>query len=61
LGVILEHAGFDGTVAVQSQFALVWIENAATLIPVIFIVIACVALYKYPITKKYYEEMMKGQ
>ena len=35
--------------------------GAIFLIPVIFIVIACVALYKYPITKKYYEEMMKGQ
>lgn len=61
LGIILDSAGFDGTTAVQSQSALLWIENAGTLIPVVFIVIACIALYKYPITKKYYEEMMKGQ
>ncbi len=58
LGIVLDTAGFDGTAETQSQSALLWIENAATLIPVIFIIIACIALYKYPITKKYYEEMM---
>lgn len=59
LGMILENAGFDGTAETQSQSAILWIENAATVIPVVFIAVACVALYKYPITKKSYEEMLE--
>ena len=61
LGIVLESAGFDGNAAVQSEMALIWIENAATLIPVVFILIVCGALYKYPITKKSYEEMMEKE
>ena len=60
LGIVLERAGFDGSAAVQTETALVWIENAATLIPVVFIAILCAALYKYPITKKSYEEMLEN-
>ena len=60
LGLVLERAGFDGTAEIQTETALVWIENAATLIPVAFILIVCVALYKYPITKKSYEEMLEN-
>ncbi|MBR3785934.1 MAG: MFS transporter [Firmicutes bacterium] len=61
LGVVLEQAGFDGTSPVQTENALVWIENAATLIPVAFILVVCVALYKYPITKARYEEMLENE
>lgn len=61
LGIVLDRAGFDGTAAVQTETALTWIENAATLIPVVFILIVCGALYKYPITKKSYEEMLKSE
>ena len=61
LGIVLDRAGFDGTAAVQSETALLWIENAATLIPVVFILILCIALYKYPITKARYEEMLENE
>ncbi|MBR4019822.1 MAG: MFS transporter, partial [Firmicutes bacterium] len=61
LGIVLEQAGFDGTASVQTENALVWIENAATLIPVAFILVVCVALYKYPITKAMYEEMLENE
>lgn len=61
LGLILESAGFDGEAAVQSETAMLWIENSGTIIPVIFLMLACVALYKYPITKKYYNEMIKDK
>ncbi len=61
LGIVLDRAGFDGTAAVQTETALLWIENAATLIPVVFILIVCVALYKYPITKARYEEMLENR
>ena len=30
LGVVLQIAGFDGTAAVQTANALVWIENSTT-------------------------------
>lgn len=58
LGLILENAGFDGDLAVQSENALLWIENAGTIIPVMFLMCAAVALYKYPINKNVYNEMM---
>lgn len=61
LGLVLDRADFDGTAAVQTETALVWIENAATLIPVVFILIVCCALYKYPITKERYEEMLESE
>lgn len=61
LGLVLESAGFNGEAAHQSASAQLWIENSGTIIPVIFLLIAAVALYKYPITKKYYNEMIKGK
>lgn len=59
LGWILSAAGFDGSLAVQRETALLWIENSATLIPICFILVGCFALYKYPMTKKMYAEMLK--
>jgi len=59
LGWILDAAGFDGTASVQTETALLWIENSATLIPIAFCLVACWALYKYPLTKKVYEDMLK--
>lgn len=58
LGLILENAGFDGDLTVQSENALLWIENAGTIIPVMFLIGAAAALYKYPINKNVYNEMM---
>lgn len=60
LGWILDFAGYDGSAAVQTDTALQWIENCATLVPVAVSLITCYALYKYPLTKKKYEEMLKG-
>lgn len=59
LGIILQFAGFDGTADVQSDLALQWIYNCTTWVPVIFLVIAGVALVKFPITKAYYSEMIR--
>ena len=58
LGLILDAGGFDGAAAVQSETAITWIANSATLIPVGFVVVSCIALYKYPINKKVYEELL---
>lgn len=57
LGIILQFAGFDGSAAVQSETALVWVENSMTIVPAIFIVMALAALKKYPITKQRFQEI----
>lgn len=60
LGWILDFAGFDGSATQQTATALLWIENAATLIPILFSAIACYALYRYPLTKQKYAELLKN-
>lgn len=57
LGIILGLAGFDGDSAVQSATALVWIENALTILPALLMFAAIFMLYKYPITKKRFQEI----
>ena len=59
LGVILQMAGFDGSAAVQSEKAMFWIENAGTVIPVIFLIISSIAVYRYPITKTVHAEIRR--
>ncbi|MBP3385118.1 MAG: MFS transporter [Firmicutes bacterium] len=57
LGIILQIGGFDGDAAVQSAKALIYIENCVTILPAIFLVLAVLALKKYPITKERFEEI----
>lgn len=59
LGIILQLGGFDGDAQVQTEQALRWVENSVTIIPAIFLVLAFIALYKYPITKKRFEEIQR--
>ena len=61
LGLILEFGGFDGSAKVQSERALIWIENCATLVPIVFIAITCIAISKYPLTREVYEELLKSE
>ena len=42
----------------QSELAMTWIENSGTIIPIIFLAVAAVALYKYPINKKVYNQLI---
>lgn len=58
LGIILEISGFVGDSRIQSEAACRWIENSGTIIPVIFFILTCIALYKYPLNKKIYNEML---
>nr|MCR4601717.1 MFS transporter [Clostridia bacterium] len=60
LGLILQNSGFDGTAAVQTEHAEQWIFNCATVIPVIFLAIASIAIYKYPITRKVYLKIIEN-
>lgn len=57
LGLILQFAGFDGSAAVQSESALLWIKNSITIIPVIFMVLSMLAMSRYDITKESFKEL----
>ncbi|MDD6042605.1 MAG: MFS transporter [Eubacteriaceae bacterium] len=59
MGIILQFAGFDGTVAVQSETAICWIYNNTTWIPAVFLIVAGIAIIKYPITKAVYEDIIQ--
>lgn len=61
LGLVLELAGFAGESAAQTETAQLWIENPTTFIPVIFFVITLVALYKYPLDKRAYNELLESE
>ncbi|QIB69234.1 MFS transporter [Aminipila butyrica] len=58
LGNMLQWAGFDGNAAVQQPTALLWVENAFTLIPGIFMFLSVYAIYKYPITRKSFNRVL---
>ncbi|MEG1583696.1 MAG: MFS transporter, partial [Anaerovorax sp.] len=67
LGLILSLNGYNASVAVQSDQAIMGIENAFTLIPGIILLAAVVVLFIFPVTKKSYnlllhalEEKRKG-
>lgn len=59
LGGILQFAGFDGSGDVQGELALEWIYNCTTWVPVIFMAASLFALYKFPITKKKFNELKR--
>ena len=61
LGWILEGGGFAGESAWQSETAQLWIENSTTIVPVVFFVITIIALYKYPLDKKTYNELLESE
>lgn len=60
LGFILEFAGFDDTVAVQTEAALVWVKNCLTLVPALLMILAVLMVVKYPITKKNYSAVLNA-
>lgn len=59
LGIVLQLAGFDGSAQVQTETALTWVQNSVTVIPACFLVLALIALSRYPITKKKFEEIQR--
>lgn len=59
LGVILQLGGFDGSAATQTIGAMKWIFNCTTAIPVLFLIIAALAIHKYPITKSVHEDIQR--
>ncbi|MBQ8563297.1 MAG: MFS transporter, partial [Firmicutes bacterium] len=60
LGIILEVAGFDGEAAVQSATAQAWIANCFAVIPGLFMILAALLIYKYPIDKHSFRRVMEA-
>ncbi|MBR3705755.1 MAG: MFS transporter [Firmicutes bacterium] len=58
LGIILELAGFDGNAAQQIPLALEWIANCFTVVPGIFMILAALLIFKYPINKHNFGRVM---
>lgn len=58
LGTLLKASGFNGSSKVQSTVALDRIESCTTFIPVIFLLVAAVSIYLYPITKKVHADIL---
>lgn len=52
LGAILDLSGFDSGLAVQSEATLKWIGYSLTFIPAVFMALAAIAIFLYPLTKK---------
>lgn len=59
LGIVLQIGGFDGEAGVQTETALRWVETSVTVLPAIFLALAFIALYQYPITKKRFDEIQR--
>ena len=59
LGFLLGRAGFDGELAVQSASALCRILDCATIVPVGFFLLGTFATWKYPLTKKRYNQIRR--
>ena len=59
LGIILQMAGFNGNAAIQSDLAITWIFNCTTIIPILFFAVAAWALYKFPITREVYNDIVR--
>ena len=59
LGTILDLAGFDGTHTVQPESALTWVAHCTTVLPAFFLVLASLAIWKYPISRDVHAEIVK--
>lgn len=57
LGIILETAGFNSEVAVQTPLALSWVENAFVVIPGAAMVAVALIIRKFPMTKELFDRV----
>jgi len=59
LGTLLKVSGFDGNATMQNAETLARIESSTTIIPVMFLAVAAISIYLYPITKRAHEEILR--
>ncbi len=60
LGVLLEISGFQGSSSIQSENALFQVSNGFTLIPGIFMILSAYMVYRYPISKKVFNDIKRA-
>ena len=60
LGIVLQLAGFDKALDVQTETALFWVSNSYSFVPSIFMLFAVFMIYKYPITRERFNDILKG-
>ena len=58
LGIILEMSGFNSELAVQTELALTWVENAFAFIPGAAMVLMAVIISRYPVSKEVFSRVM---
>ena len=59
LGIILKAAGIDSPLSAQTEVAKEWIFNCTTIVPIIFIALMMIAVYKYPLTREKHAEIVR--
>lgn len=60
MGLILDFSGFDGTKQLQTETAMQWTSYSFSLIPAIFMALSAFCIFKYPVTKKVYNQVLVG-
>ena len=59
LGIILQIVGFNGDVSTQTPLVESWIFHCATFVPAVFFIAAAYFTYRFPITRKVFEDIMQ--
>lgn len=57
LGIVLQVAGFNADAKAQTATAEFWINNGLLIIPAVLILISCVIMIRYPITREKFKEI----
>ena len=60
LGIILEMAGFNSDLAVQTETALCWVENAFVVIPGAAMVAVALIIRKFPVTRERFSKIKEA-
>jgi len=58
LGIVLQFAGFKAETAVQTDTALEWVGHSLSTIPALFMFLAAVMVFIYPVTRKRFNEVV---
>ncbi len=60
MGLILNFAGFDGAKQIQTETAMQWTGYSFSLIPAVFMALSAFCIFRYPVTKKVYNQVLEG-
>lgn len=59
LGFILKSAGFNSLLDTQTELAKTWIFNCSTIVPIVFVLLMMIAIYKYPLTREKHRAILE--